>query len=538
MEAKKKSFVGGALILGVAGILVKVMGAVFRIPIGNLLAGGGLACYQAVYPIYSILLALSTAGIPVAISRLVSERIAIDEYKAAHEVYRASLKLLAGIGIVTAAACFAGADVIMKAAGLQEAAPALRALVPALLLIPIMSSMRGYFQGMQQMRPTAISQLFEQLFRVVIGLWLAWFLLTRAGGTLEKAAAGATFGASAGAIAGLAVVYLIYIFNRKSIFRKIKRGAATMKESTGSIIAKILIIAIPITIGACIMPLMNLIDTKIVMARLVDIGYDSETSKVMYEQLSGFAGTMINFPQIIIQSVAISLVPAISMAFKIKAKDELRDNVRMGLKLSMLIAFPCGAGLGILAAPILGLLYAGQREAAVGAAPCLQILSGALIFLAVAQTLTGVLQGVGKQLVPVINLLIGSVFKIIFTYILVGIPALNVNGAAIGTGIAYIIAATLDFIAVRKFTGAKIDLVHTYVKPILATLVMGAFTWISYRVFAGLAGNAIAVCISIIVSVAVYGVMILATKAVTPEELENVPGGNKVLRLLDKISRK
>ena len=531
----KKSFVGGAVVLGAAGLIVKFMGAFFRIPVTNWL-GGGMAYYQAAYPIYNILLTLATAGIPVAISRLVAERTVMGDHYAAHNVFKTSFKLLLGIGVFSGLICYIGAGWYSNRIGLPETSIALKALIPALVLIPVMSAYRGYFQGMQNMKPTAVSQIIEQLFRVVIGLVLAFVLLRKFAENLEYAAAGATFGASAGAIGGLLVVWLIYMGNSKGIHKRIRKSVVKTDENSAEIMKKILIIAIPITLGACIMPLMNLIDAAIVSNRLQSIGYTYAETKDLFTELASMASTIINFPQIIVQSIAISMVPAISMAFKENDRLGLQENVKMGLRMANILSFPCAMGLMILAEPVLLLLYSSQYDMAVDAAKSLVVLSIGFVFLAIAQTLTGALQGIGKQLIPVRNLCIGAIAKAVVTYILVGIGSLNVVGAAIGTAVAYVIASVLDIIAIKKYTGASFALGVTYIRPAIATIGMGVVTFGSFKLIA-MVGISIklAALISIVLSVPAYGILIFLTKAITLEELSSIPKGDKIARLVGKF---
>lgn len=530
----KKSFVGGAAILGIAGLLVKLMGAFFRIPISNWI-GGGMAYYQAAYPIYNILLTLATAGIPVAISRMVAERTVMGDYYAAHNVFKVSYKLLLGIGVGSGILCYIGAGWYSRQVGLPETEIALKALIPALVLIPIMAAYRGYFQGMQNMKPTAVSQIIEQLFRVVVGLLLAFVLLKKFAQNLEYAAAGATFGASAGAIGGLLVVWLIYLANSKGIKRRIKRSPVKTEEKSGEIMKKILLIAIPITVGASIMPLMNLIDASIVSNRLQDIGYTYAQTKDLYTELSSFASTIINFPQIIVQSIAISMVPAISMAFREKDQTGLEGNLKMGMRMANVLSFPCAAGLIILAEPVLLLLYSSQYDMAVDATRSLIVLSVGFVFLAIAQTLTGALQGIGKQLIPVRNLCIGAVVKAIVTFIFVGIPSLNVMGAAIGTCVAYMIAAALDLMAIKKYTGTTFEIGLTYLRPLAATIGMSVVTLGSYLLLKMVINMKIAALISIVLSIGAYGILIFVTKTITVDELSEIPKGDKIARLVRKF---
>ena len=301
------------------------------------------------YSIYSALLVLSTAGIPVAISRMVSERIAVGEYKNAHKVFRTATALLFAIGIVSFAVCYFGGEAITAALGNPDAAMAVKAISPALLFVPLFSAFRGYFQGRQNMNPTAISEITEQLVRVIVGLYLAYQLLHTG---LKEAAAGASFGASAGSVAGLAIIVMIYLLNRRTIHRKIDLNNKQVEE-TAVILRKIVSIAVPIIIGCEIMPIMTLIDTGIIMTRLQDTGWSYEEAKSLYGLLSGFCNSLIAFPQVFTQAVAVSLVPAVAAAFKIKNKNGVQENIKLGYRTTMIMAFPCAFGIFALAEPIL-----------------------------------------------------------------------------------------------------------------------------------------------------------------------------------------
>lgn len=530
----KKSFVQGAVILGIAGIIIKVLGACFRIPLANLIGSEGMGYYQTAYPIYVLFLTLATAGIPIAISRMVSERIAVDDYYEAHKVFRVSFILLFCIGITSAAICFFGAERLVGAMGNPGAKIAMMAIAPALLFVPMQAAYRGYFQGMQNMKPTAVSQITEQFFRVAAGLFLAYFLV-RFG--KEYAAAGASFGATAGAVGGLLTVIVIYLYKKSSLEHNIQRTKKHNSEKSSSILTNIFVIAIPVTIGAAIMPIMNAIDVGIVMRRLQETGWTYEAANSMYGQLTGMAGPLINFPQVLTQAVAMSLVPAVAASYKQKDMNFLRDNVQIGLRMAIIIGLPCAFGLMALAEPIMLLLYPMQRESAMSAAPCLVIMAFGVIFLSTVQTLTGVLQGVGKQMIPVRNLFIGAVAKVIITYTLTGVESINIKGAAMGTVAAYIIAATLNVMDVKKYTGAKFDFTLTYIKPIVSTLFMVVAAIFTHRVLFAFIGNALATLFAIGIAGAVYCVMLFITKSIEKEEVAKLPKGNTLIKIIDKFKR-
>lgn len=531
MSSKGNKFIKGAAILGIAGVIIKFLGALFRIPLTNWIGDEGMSYYGVAYTIYSALLVLSTAGIPVAISRMVSERIATGEYLNAHKVFKAATALMFGIGVFSFAICFFGGDLLTEALKNPEAALAVKAIAPALLFVPIMSSFRGYFQGRQNMNPTAVSQMLEQLVRVVFGLALAYFFMKN---SLIKAAAGASFGASAGSLAGLLTIVLIYLLNRKIIHKKNQMHSLNT-ESTSVILKKIIIIAVPIIIGSEILPMMSVIDTSIIMRRLQDTGWTYEEAKALYGQLSGFCNSLIAFPQVFTQAVAVSLVPAIASSFSMDDHKSVQTNIQLGYRTTMIMAFPCAVGIFVLAQPILLMLYPAQQASAMSAVPTLMIMAISVVFLAIDQTSTGVLQAIGKQTLPVVNLFIGCLGKIVITYVLVGVHSVNIKGAAIGTIFAFVVSMALNNIAIKKYTGTKMNYDITYVRPFVASALMGVCAFAIHRLFVGFLGNSIATLFAIMVAVVVYVVLIFALKAITLEEVKTMPGGTKLVKILTKF---
>ena len=529
--AKDNKFVKGAAILGIAGLVVKAMGAVFRIPLTNWIGADGMSYYGFAYQIYGVLLVLATAGIPVALSRMVSERIAVGEHRNAHKVFKTAVGLMATIGFISFAICFFGAEAITRKLGNPDAALAVKAISPALLFVPVLSSFRGYFQGRQNMNPTAMSEITEQLVRVFAGLIGAYMLL-KVG--LKEAAAGASFGASAGAIGGLLIMVTIYLLNRKVIHQKMELHSHEV-ESTREILHKIIMIAVPIIIGSEMMPIMGLIDTSIIMTRLQATGWTLDESKELYGLFSGFCNSLISFPQIFTQAVAVSLVPAIAATFRVGDRKGVKANVQLGYRMTMIMAFPCAFGLFALAKPILLLLYSSQKESAIAAAPTLMIMSIGVIFLAISQTSVGVLQAIGLQKLPVRHLFYGCIGKVIVTYALVSIPAFNIKGAAIGTIVAYMTDTTLNNRAIKKHTGVKFDYLLIYGRPAVAAGAMGLCAYGIHKVLQGIIGGSLATLIAIMAGAVIYAILIFAFKAITIDELEMFPGGNKLKKIIGKF---
>lgn len=553
-ETQSKSFVKGAAILGAAGLIVKILGAVFRIPLGNMVSETSMAYYQPAYYIYTFFIVIATSGIPVAISRMVSERAVQGDYKGAHRAFKVSAYLMFGIGVVSFVILFFGAGAISGAMHSPNAKYPMMVIAPALLMVPLMAAYRGYFQGMQNMNPTAVSQVIEQVFRVGCGLTLAYVFYRSADTFLAwtgsnpvaasdvKGAMGAISGATIGSAAGLALIIFIYTRSRKAIHHRMQSHPDTVFEETGDILKKVLIIAVPITIGAAVMPIMNMVEVPIINGRLLAAGYTAEEADVLYGTLSGYVMSLINLPQVLTAALAMSLVPMITSVFTQKDTKALHENTVLGMRIAMMIGLPCAVGMAVLSHPIMLLLYPAKPQVADNSAACLTILAIGIIFLSVVQTLTAILQGVGKQMVPVINLLIAVVIKIVVTFILVGIPALNIKGAAIGTTVAYLAAAVLDILAVKKYVGVSFPPGLCYARPAAATLIMGAFAWIVYKVLTmvlgtGIAGSGIATMAAIALAACLYAVLLIVTKSCTREDLLHMPKGQKLAALYDRFVR-
>ncbi|MBR4150021.1 MAG: polysaccharide biosynthesis protein [Firmicutes bacterium] len=531
-QKRTGTFVGGAIILGFAGLLVKLLGALFRIPLGNIIGDDGMGYYQTAYPIYNLFLTIATAGIPTAIARMTSERYAIDRPYEAYRVFRISSVLLFATGALSCGIFFFGAGAISNAVKEPDAIYCMRSIAIALLFVPLMGSFRGFFQGRQNMRPTAVSQVVEQIFRVAVGLSLTVLLLDKG---LPIAAAGASFGAAAGGIFGFICILLIYRKEKKKIDAELVCVDRTPKESTKDILKTIIGIAVPITIGASVMPIINALDTAIVKSRLIAIGYDSNVARALYGQLTGMAAPIINLPQVFTQAVSMSLVPVVAASFRRGDREFMNRNISLSLRYAMIVSAPCAAGIIVLAKPIMKLLYPYQRESAVSAAGCLAVLAVGTVFLALVHASTGTLQGIGKQQIPVLNLGFGALAKVGVTYVLTAVPFLNVKGAACGTVAAYLVAALLNILRVKHYTGVKIEGTATFLKPVFCAAVMGGFAYGVYALLEPRTGNAVATLLAVFAGVLVYALMIFMTRTLSAEELESLPKGKRLSMILKKL---
>jgi stage V sporulation protein B len=402
-------------------------------------------------------------------------------------------------------------------------------VAPAIFTVSISGAFRGYFQGMQNMTPSGVSQVTEQLARVVFGFILAIMFLPLG---YEAAAGGAVFGTTIGGL--VSFLTLIYIYRkRRSVIKAGIHSAGSMKmESALSIAKRIVIFSVPITIGGSIMPVMNVLDTFIVMDRLQSAGFSLKTATSLLGQLQGMAGAFINLPQVVTIALAASLVPAISESIARSDFGSAARKSELAIRVSLMIGLPAAFGLFILADPIMKLMYPAE-PATLGMV--LRYLSPAVIFLTLVQTMTGILQGMGKERIPVVNLVIGALVKATVSYTLTSVPFLNIRGAALGTVCGYAVSAILNLSAIIKYQKSSMNLFKIILKPAIATGAMAAGAYFSYRLFFEAIGrNSLATLMSIAIAAIVYIVVLILIKGITTEELSMAPGGKRLSTILKK----
>lgn len=499
---KTGSFLKGALILSIAGALSKILGAVYRIPLARLLGGEGMGLYQMAYPIYITILTLATAGVPVAISVMIARRQTQGYTGDSKKIFQLSLLILFGFGLILSLLVMQNAHFLANNVLHEPRAyyPIL-AVAPAILLSGLESVFRGYFQGHQWMLPTAVSQVVEQLFRVIAVVALAFILFPRG---LEYAAAGATFGAVVGGVIGLLALIIFYIkYSWTGDGRPLKYSGVGSYELARELIG----LAIPVSFGAVVLPLVQVLDAIIVPGRLMAIQYTTAHATELYGQLAGMAAILIGLPSIFTMSIATSLVPSISEALAQNDKRLLNNRLNYGLRAGMIISLPCAMGLYVLAFQICGLLYA-TPEAGIP----LEALAFSTVALAAFQLSSAGLQGIGRPQIAMRNLVITGLLKTIFNYSLTSVPMLNIKGAAIGTLLAFTIGSILNIYSLKHITGVQYER-RRFLKLALITIVMGISVKLTYSflVAYGLHSNwstVAAICIGVLI----YGILLLLFK--------------------------
>jgi len=529
------TFLKGAAILGLASLFSKMLGLIYRIPYQNITGDLGYYVYTQVYPLYGTLLILATAGFPIAISKIVSEKLATGDVYGVKKVFKVSVITLIFTGIITFLGLFFGAGWIARTMGNPELELPIRSVSYALLIVPPMAAMRGYFQGHQNMIPTAISQISEQFVRVATIIILAyWFMSTT--GNEYLAGAGAVFGAFTGALTGFFVLLLFWARNKKVQKTTVDSVQKFPEESSWELIKKILFYAIPICFGALVLPLLQLSDSFTVANLLMKSGYPAEEANIL-KGVFDRGQPLVSFGAFFATALSLSLVPAISEANARKAYSTIKSRTELALRLTLFIGLPTSIGLAVVAEPVNIMLYQNDRGTLT-----LIVLSFTTIFSTLGITSAGILQGLGKVILPARNLLVGVLVKIGLNIVL--IPILEITGAALATVIAYGVATTLNLLAVAKHTNAKFQFKTFFFKPVLAVSMMAVVVLfvekMSMDFFFGIITSyrlyfSVVAIISVLTGAVVYGIALLISGSITRTDMQYIPKVNKLIPLLSKL---
>ena len=528
---RKQSFMGGVTVMAISTVFVKICGALYKIPLNNILGDEGVTHFMSANNIYALLLTLSTAGLPLALSKLISEANAAGRRTQMRRCLNTAMAIFVTLGAIGSAAMLLFTRQLAAMMNNTLAYWPIKCLGISVICVSLMCAYRGFAQGRQNMVPTATSQFIEAFAKLVVGLPLAWWLIHN-GQPLEIGAAGAIVGVSAGIV--LAMLYMVgnYRKNRGPIMW------GTDKAQSYPVIARrLLALAIPITLGQTGMSLFNLLDQTIILGQLQDVlGLTEREAATLFGQYS-FSNTLFNLPAGFLPAVAISLVPAVTVAVTRKDHREVNRVVTTSFRLIAMLAIPAGVGLSVLAGPILLLLYPARRETAIAATYHLQLLGVASIFVCIMLLTNSIMQAHGKVRLPVYTMLIGGAVKVGVNYVLVGNPEINIKGAPVGTLICYGLIAVMNLAIVSRLLEKKPNYPAIFAKPVLASAVMGATAWASHGLFGrflsgGYAKESLCTILAVGCAVVVYLILVIALRMITREDLKMVPHGEKLARLL------
>lgn len=560
----------GALILTVGTILVKIIGACFKIPLGNIITETGNGYFNTAYSIYLPIYVLATAGFPSAIARLVSENITLGRYNNVRKVKQTVSKVLLAAGIIGFFAMILVGVIYVNLIDKREAIYSIVTLAPSVFFCCIMSIYRGYYEGLRNMTPTAVSQIIEALGKLFLGLGLSIVVVkyseysfnkngTFLGHTynsIEEARYASYPFASAAAILGIALGSMIAMFYLMYRFKTVGDGITEREfrkspkaDDSKVILKNIYRIGIPIALGVLVMNVTQLIDTFTITTRLKSI--DESFLRTSYEGLItdevaagdvpmflygayGFALNLFNLIPTITQALGVSALPALASAWTAKDKETVKSSISAVMKITIFIAAPCGFGFVFMARPILELLYPG-RPGAVIAAPLLATLGIAVLFNSFLSPVNSMLQAVGKQDVPVKLMLIGASIKLVMNYTFVGIPSININGAPWGTLACYSFIVICSLVILIKHAKIKIDYISVMLKPVIAGFVCGVTAYGVYLLTRSLIGSSLSAIVGIAFGGIAYFVVLFLVKGVTRDDILMIPKGEKIAKTLEKF---
>lgn len=526
-ESYGKRFLSSVAILAVSTFIVKIIGMFYKIPMMELLGAEGMGYFNSAYEIYSLFFVISTTGIPVAISILVSENKASKKYSNIKKIYKISLIIL---GVIGAIGTLILALFFEKAAALinnEQASMCIIAISPTLLMICLSSAMRGYFQGNEIMIPTAVSQVIEALGKLLPGLGFATVAIKK-GYEVPKVAAFAILGITIGVAASLLYLTLYKLFYK---VKEDKLSNYTV-ESTSSIFKKIIWIALPITISSTILSLTKIIDMIMTLTRLGSIGYTQAQANSIYGSYSTMAISIYNLPATLVSAVALPLVPMLSGATEINDIRKEKSIINSSLKLVSIVALPAGLGISVFGRDILKLLFASQSEEIEYTAPLLSIL-GLSVFLSSMITVTNaILQSYKMVKNPIISMTIGTVIKIVLAFILLGTPKINIYGAPISTFFSTAVIVTLNLYFIVKRIGRIGSLIQLFILPTVAALISIAIGIGCSMMLSNILVSKANIIIVIIIVFISYLILILKLKVLNEEDIIMLPKGDKLLKIL------
>lgn len=564
-KTSTKLFVNGVLILTISNILVKAIGLLFKIPLHDILGDDGMGYFNAAYTIYTTFFMVSTAGLPVAISYMISRSRAAGNFGQVKKIMRIAFAVFFVIGAVGSSALFFGAGFFSEnVAKIPESKYCIMAIAPTLFFVCLTSAFRGYFQGHQVMWPTAVSQLLESLGKLVIGILLANWSIAR-GDALPVTAAWTIFGLTVGVLCGMGFIWITkLLYNTQKINAEYELpDSYTMPSAPAkSLLRELVVMAIPVTLSSSVMSLANLIDLTVISRQLQWIGFTSKGAAALYGNYTTLAVPMFNLIPVLVYPIGYSLVPMISALLVKKEKDEARRVTTSSLKTAAILSMPCTVGMAVLSYPILSLIYGGgsllakytsensellqdamfmsyitdTTSSASLAAPLLSILAVSSFLVCMLAITNSVLQAHKKPYLPLISMLIGAAVKIAASFLLIGNPSIGIYGAPLSTDICYIVVVICNFYFCARYADFCPSVRKVFVKPLLSAALCGLAAIGSYALATSVIGQSRLVTIFAIAAAAVvYFAALLLLKALEKEDFDFIPKGQIMYRILRKM---
>ncbi len=558
VKLDSQSSTKGFTILSAASIINKLLGVLY-VPILTLILGNlGNAFYNAGYTIYQLVFMVTNAGIPVAISKLISEQMASERHDAAYRTLKISSVLLISIGTVTSILTAVFARQLSALVGWPESFLTILALSPTMLFTAISCTFRGYFQGRSNMVPTSISQIIEQAVNTTLTIAFAWFMYrygknaALAQGITDEsainveavkyAAAGGTVGTSLGALASALYLCRTYFKNKAAILIELAQSVKgdRIKYTTKNIVKKIFQYSIPITLGSVAIYTANLIDLSFTKTRLIASGFSINEASELYGIFSTQYLKVLFIPVTIATALATTILPSISAAAARNDKIQLRRRITKSIKTILMISIPGAVGMAVMAKPIVNILF----PTAPDGWDLLMMGSWTLVLISVVSIQTAILQGLGKTYIPTVHLVIGLALKLFTNYNLISIKQVNIKGALIGSAVCYIFACIMNYRSIKKYAGIKLNMKQLFNRPLSVSIIMGLVVMLVYNglelIFEVIVKSVFfrsIICggISICIGAFVYYLLMIVAKGINADDIRGLPMGGRILAFTKKV---
>lgn len=531
-NSKSTNFIVQGGILAMAGVIARLIGLIYRVPMQRTIGDAGMGYYSAAFQIYSLMLIISSYSLPVAVSKLIAGYTARDEYKNAKRIYNCSMLFACFTGGITCLIVFFCADFLAGLIKLPKSAIALRILAPTLLVVAIMGVMRGFFQGNGSMVPTAASQLVEQIINAIVSVVAAKFLFDYGLGVsgllrdddyaAAYGAAGGTLGTSAGALAGLICLIIVYLISKRDFNYRVRHDENRHSDTFGRMLFALILTVLPVLLSTTVYNLSDILDQGI-FNYVMDTKGLSEVKAEHWGIFSTKYKVLTNVPVALASAVCSSMMPSLTGCIRREEYKIARRKVSLAMRFTMILSIPCAVGLAVLGKPIISTLFQGEVDIP---ATMLKIGSIAVVFYSMSTLSNGVLQGIDKLNIPVRNAAIALVLHVGILYFMLDVFNMGLYGVVISCVLFALIMCILNWLAIRKYLNYQQEIVRTFVIPTVSSIFMGLVAWLSNFLISKALSSLISLAISIALSVCVYFVLLIKLKGVKEKEIRSFPGGN------------
>ncbi len=532
-NAKSNKLLNGVVILTVANIIVKIIGFAYKIPLLSILGENGMAYYNSAYQIYTWFYTLSTAGLPLAVAKLVAWSRSEGKYRQSERTLKVAMLIFGCVGIVGSCAMFALAGPLSALQNNPSARASIMMLAPTLFFICLTSALRGFFQGYENMMPTAISEVIEAGSKLALGIALALYARSQ-GLDIAYQAAYAILGVSIGA-----VLSTLYLYITKRFFKSSKNDLVNAKDEstlkTSRISRSLLNIAIPISLSSSVMSIASLIDSFVMIRTLKSIGYEQTVAEGIFGNYTTQCVTMYNLPTVLVLPIAVGIVPFLTEMLQKNDNAGYCNIAVSSMKMTNVIAFPCALGLAALSHPILQMVFHNDTDTI---APMLSVLSLAVIFVGIVTVTNVILQTHNKQYLTLVSIVVGAVCKFVSALLLTGVggeATLGVLGTPTSTVVCYFVAASMNIFFVIRYTGVVPKIGSVYVGPLVSALMCAVAAGGCYYLLSGMLGLTLSTLAGICVAVPVYVIAIFLFGVITKDDVMLLPKGKKIAKLLCKF---